>query len=108
MIACKSLFSPKETAQETGPGCTSCQRNTTGCPIASFPIAFAQEGERVKIIMVRGGGQLKERLLSMGLHLEDIITVVRKQSGGATIIEKSGCRYALGGGMSHKINVIRW
>lgn len=48
-----------------------------------------------------------ERLISMGLQIDDTVTVIRKQPGGATIIEKSGSRYALGGGMSHKINVIR-
>jgi Fe2+ transport system protein FeoA len=32
---------------------------------------------------------------------------VQKQHGGALLIEKSGCRYALGGGMAHKINVTR-
>jgi len=56
---------------------------------------------------VRSGNQLKERLLSMGLQIDDAVTVISKQPGGATIIEKSGNRYALGGGMSLKINVIR-
>ena len=30
-----------------------------------------------------------------------------KQANGAVLIEKSGCRYGLGGGMAHKINVIK-
>jgi Fe2+ transport system protein FeoA len=75
--------------------------------MASFPLSLAEEGETVRIIMVRSGGQLKERLLSMGLQVDDTVTVIRKQPGGATIIEKSGSRYALGGGMALKINVIR-
>lgn len=88
------------------PGCHSrpgCQPS----PMASFPLSLAEEGETVRIIMVRSGGQLKERLLSMGLQVDDTVTVIRKQPGGATIIEKSGSRYALGGGMALKINVIR-
>jgi Fe2+ transport system protein FeoA len=33
--------------------------------------------------------------------------VVQKQNGGAVLIDKRGSRYALGGGMAHKINVTR-
>ena len=43
----------------------------------------------------------------MGLQVDDAVTVVHSQPGGATVIEKSGNRFALGGGMALKINVIR-
>lgn len=72
-----------------------------------FPLALAAEGERVRIVRMCGGC-LRERLLSMGIDLDDEITVIRRQGGGAVLIEKAGNRYALGGGMAHKINVIRW
>jgi ferrous iron transport protein A len=71
-----------------------------------FPLALAAEGERVRIARLCGGC-LRERLLSMGIDLDDEITVIRRQGGGAVLIEKAGNRYALGGGMAHKINVIR-
>ena len=72
-----------------------------------FPLALAAEGERVRIVRL-GGCCLQERLLSMGIALDDVITVIRRQDGGAMLIEKDGSRYALGGGMALKINVSRW
>jgi len=74
---------------------------------ASFPLALAGEGEKVKIVWFRGGRMLQERLLSMGIHIGVELVVIQRQPGGALLIEKSGNRYALGGGMAHKINVIR-
>lgn len=74
---------------------------------SSFPLAFAGEGETVRIVFFRGGGALQERLLSMGICLEDEIMVVQKHDGGAVLIARGGNRVALGGGMAHKINVIR-
>ena len=71
-----------------------------------FPLALAAEGERVRIVRMCGGC-LRERLLSMGIDLDDEITIIRRQGGGAVLIKKAGNRYALGGGMAHKINVIR-
>jgi ferrous iron transport protein A len=50
---------------------------------------------------------LRQRLLGMGIHIDDEILVVQRQNGGAVLIEKTGSRYALGGGMAHKINVTR-
>lgn len=73
----------------------------------AFPLALAGEGETVKIVTVNGGSLMQERLLSMGVRVTDQIVVVRRQNGGAMLIEKSGSRFALGGGMAHKINVIR-
>jgi len=73
----------------------------------SFPLALAGEGEQVKIVWIRGGRILQERLLSMGIHIGDELVVMQRQPGGALLIERSGSRYALGGGMAHKINVIR-
>jgi Fe2+ transport system protein FeoA len=73
----------------------------------SYPLVLASEGEMVKVVSLNGGCLMRERLLSMGINLEDEILVVRKQDNGAVLIEKAGCRYGLGGGMAHKINVIK-
>jgi len=73
----------------------------------AFPINFAQEGEKVKIVSLGQVLLLRERLLSMGVNVEDEVLVVHKQERGAVVIEKSGCRYGLGGGMAHTINVIK-
>lgn len=73
----------------------------------SFCLALAGEGEKVKIHSCRGCGLLRQRLLGMGIHIDDEIVVVQRQNGGAMLIEKTGSRYALGGGMAHKIQVTR-
>jgi len=83
------------------------QKSPKPSPPSSFPLALASEGEKVKIIQLRGNDQMRERLLSMGICLDDEIQVIHSQHGGAILIEKSGCRYALGGGMAHKIKVTR-
>lgn len=72
----------------------------------SCPLAMASEGESVRIIMIRGGRKIQERLLSMGINIEDEIEVVQRQKKGAVLISKEGNRYALGGGMAQKIQVI--
>ncbi len=76
-------------------------------PLPSFPLALAGEGERVKIVHFHNGAQMRERLLSMGICLDDEIEIIQRQQGGAILIEKTGNRYAFGGGMAHKINVTR-
>lgn len=72
-----------------------------------FPLSLASEGERVRIVHLKRGSKLQERLISMGIQLEDEIVVVQRQFGGAVLIEKTGNRYAMGGGLAHKIDVVR-
>ncbi len=74
---------------------------------SSFSLALAGEGERVAIVSCRGCGQLRVRLLSMGIHVDDTIQVIQRRNGGAMLIEKRGSRCALRGGMAHKIKVRR-
>lgn len=75
--------------------------------IPSFPLSLAGEGEQVRVTLLPQGSRVQERLLSMGICVNDEITVVKKQPGGALMIEKNGARYALGGGMGHKIQVAK-
>jgi Fe2+ transport system protein FeoA len=72
-----------------------------------FPLALADEGETVRVISVRRGHNIQERLLSMGIQVNDIVEVVRRQGHGSVLISKGNCRYAFGGGMALKIQVIR-
>ncbi len=85
-----------------------CENKKRGMDaISSFSLALAGEGEKVRIVSCRRCGVLRQRLLSMGIHIDDEIVVVQRQNGGAMLIEKTGSRYALGGGMAHKIHVTR-
>jgi Fe2+ transport system protein FeoA len=85
--------------------CKQTQSEDLNLP--AFPLALASEGERVRIVFLPCGNKARERLLSMGIALEDEVQVVQKQAGGAMLIEKNGTRYALGGGMALKINVMK-
>ena len=73
----------------------------------SFPLAMAGQGETVRIVSVRRGRNLQERLLSMGIQVDDVIEVVHRRNKGAVLISKENNRYALGGGMALKIHVIK-
>jgi ferrous iron transport protein A len=73
----------------------------------SFPLAMAGDGETVRIVSVHRGRNIQERLLSMGIQLDDVVEVVKRQDKGAVLISKENQRYALGGGMALKILVIK-
>ncbi len=74
---------------------------------SGFPLALASKGETVRILSVRRGRNIQERLLSMGIQVNDIIEVVHRQAQGGVLIAKGANRYAFGGGMAHKIQVVR-
>lgn len=70
-----------------------------------FPLASATEGEPVYITLIHGGCKLRERLLSMGINIDDKIIVLQRRGHGAVLIAKDNNRYMLGGGMAQKIQV---
>jgi len=72
---------------------------------SSFPLALSSAGETVRIVMIRGGGKMKERLLSIGLQVDDIVEIVQCREKGAVLVAKDDNRFMLGGGMAHKIYV---
>ena len=76
-------------------------------PQPSFPLAVSGEGERVRIVSVRRGRKLHEKLLAIGIQVDDVVEVVKRQNQGAVVISKENRRFALGGGMALKINVIK-
>jgi len=74
---------------------------------SSFPLALASAGEKVRVVAIRGGANLKERLLSMGIQVENSIEVVQSGEKGAVLIAKDENRFMLGGGMAQKIYVTK-
>ncbi len=72
-----------------------------------FPLSMAGEGEVVRVVAVRRRRKVQERLLSMGIRIDDVIRVVQRYEQGAAVVSKENARYALGGGMALKIQVIR-
>ena len=71
-----------------------------------FPLALAGSGESVRIVVIRGAGT-KERLLSMGIHVNDIIEVIASRKMGSVMVANEMSRFMLGGGMSRKILVTK-
>lgn len=79
------------------------QRNRLS--VGSFPLSMAAEGDRVRIVMHRGGQGLDKRLASMGLHIDSTIEILQRLSG-SFVIAVNDIRFALGAGMAHKIMVV--
>ncbi len=74
---------------------------------ATFPLSMAEPGEKVRIVTVRAGSSMQERLLSMGLNVDDVIMVEHSQGRGSVVISRCGLKFGLGGGMAQKIFVIK-
>ena len=73
---------------------------------APFPLAMAQEGERVTIFLLRGGKGLEMRLTSLGLNVGSELTVSQR-GGGNLVVLRGETRLGLGAGMAQKIMVVK-
>lgn len=73
---------------------------------APFPLTMAQEGEQVRVSVLRGGKGLEMRLTSLGLNVGSELTISQRLGGNLVVISGE-TRMALGAGMAHKIMVIR-
>ena len=84
----------------------NCKQSTRD-NMSSFPLALAGIGEKVKVVLIRGGAKMKERLLSMGLQVDDTFEIVQSGEKGAVLVAKDENRFMLGGGMAQKIYVTK-
>lgn len=73
----------------------------------AFPLAFASEGQKVRIVALKGGRGFQERLISMGFNAGDEIEIVQSRQHGSVLVASEGGRYILGGGMAQKIMVVQ-
>lgn len=80
--------------------------NTTHTLYAPFPLAAAQEGEPLRIHLLRGGKTLEMRLTALGLNVGSELTVSQR-TGGSLVVLRGETRIALGAGMAHRIMVVR-
>jgi ferrous iron transport protein A len=71
-----------------------------------FPLSMADEGERVRIVLHRGGKGLDKRLTSLGLNRDSEVRIVHRR-GGSLVVGRDDSRFALGAGMAQKIMVVR-
>lgn len=73
----------------------------------SFPLVMASPGESVRIVAIHPGHKIHQRMLGMGVRVNDIVEVIQSHGHGGVLIVKGDNRYTLGGGMAFKIQVIK-
>lgn len=71
---------------------------------ATFPLSMADAGARVVVVALAGGAGLDKRMTEMGINVGAEL-VVRQRQGGGVVVMRGETRFALGGGMAHKIMV---
>lgn len=72
--------------------------------MAMQPLMMSKEGDRVRVVALTGGAGLDKRMTQMGLNVGAELTVVLRQGGGL-VVQRGESRFALGGGMAHKVMV---
>ena len=68
-------------------------------------LSHVRPGQKVRLIDINAGQELKSRLAAMGLINNTMITVVSNNGPGPFVINVKGSRIALGRGMVDKIMV---
>lgn len=74
---------------------------------ASFPLALASDGERVRVVELGGGAGMSRRLEAMGLRPGSEFEVLQRNGGGGIVVRVAATRLALGVGMLHRIRVCK-
>ncbi len=69
-----------------------------------MPILFAPQGEKVKIVAISAGDDVKKRLTDMGLGIGSTVTLL-SSAGGNLVVDVLGARVAINRDMAMKIRV---
>ena len=69
-----------------------------------MPILFAPQGEKVKIVAISAGDDVKKRLTDMGLGIGSTVTLL-SSAGGNLVLDVLGARVAINRDMAMKIRV---
>lgn len=72
---------------------------------AETPLLNIKTGQKVKLIRVDAGEDLKSRLAALGMVPNVQITIINKDRPGPFVVSFKGSRIALGRGMTEKIMV---
>jgi ferrous iron transport protein A len=74
----------------------------------TFPLAFAERGERVSLVAIRAGSRLRKRLADLGLTMGMDIRIVQDDTCGPLILAiKEDSRLALERPVAQRIMVRR-
>lgn len=101
-VAREFQFHPLQHKMEIYGLCADCMGQREG----TIPLHMACKGERVRIVRIDGGRDMRARLASMGLGLNTCIEVVSKGDAGPFIVAVAGTRMALGGTVTQHIFVM--
>lgn len=77
------------------------------CSDSMISLRMAREGQWVRIVSIKGGGRLHERLAGVGLRVGVKIQVLHNAMDGKLMLGHQGTRLYMGGGMAHKIQVVQ-
>ena len=69
-----------------------------------MPILFAPQGEKVKIVAISAGDDVKKRLTDMGLGIGSTVTLL-SSAGGNLVGDVLGARVAINRDIAMKIRV---
>ena len=69
-----------------------------------MPILFAPQGEKVKIVAISVGDDVKKRLTDMGLGIGSTVTLL-SSAGGNLVVDVLGARVAINRDIAMKIRV---
>jgi Fe2+ transport system protein FeoA len=85
---------------------TEKERDPSG-RVRPIPIAFADEGQEVVIVEIRGGQFLRKKLADRGFLEGEVVRIVKNSSfGGPVLLGVRGTRFAIGRGEANKIMVL--
>lgn len=75
--------------------------------VGAFPLLLASEGERVRIVALGGGRGMDRKLSDLGLTIGNEVRVIRRDRDGPMVVARDDMRLALGGGIAHRVLVVR-
>jgi len=100
-IARQFQFHPLQHKMEIYGLCASCMAQRE----PALSLQYAANGERVRIVTILGGREVRARLADMGLAVGTCLEIVSNHSSGPLIVASKGTRLAINAGLAKKIMV---
>jgi Fur family ferric uptake transcriptional regulator len=100
-VARQHQFHPLQHRMEIYGLCSECMQQRD----ENLPLILAARGERVRIVKITGGRELRARLADMGLSEGICLEVISNMPSGPSIVALQGSRLAIAVGMAQQIIV---
>lgn len=99
--AAQFQFHPLQHKMEIYGLCSSCMASRESL----LPLCYAANGERVRIVQMRGGREVQARLGDMGLAVGTCLEIISNNPSGPSIVAFKDTRLAINSGIAQKIMV---